>query len=159
MAECRAALEAAGFEEVETHLQTGNVRVRTPMRTRAKVEAAMEKVFEQDRGFAVETLCLKPGELRMIVANADEVASAYGVPGHGQYVELLREAPDKEVVELIEAQTADGQRFVVRERAIHLLLDKGFHELKAPNAATKRAMGVSTNRNLNVLRTLSQKWG
>ena len=39
MAELRAALEAAGFTDVETHLQSGNVRVRTPMRSTAKVAA------------------------------------------------------------------------------------------------------------------------
>ena len=158
MAECRAALEAAGFTEVDSHIQTGNVRVSTPMRSRAKVEAALEDVFVEDRGFEVPTICLTPGELREIIEVADELAAEHGVPGHGQYVELFRDAPSAETIELLEAQTGPGQTFVVRDRAMHLLLDKGFHELKPANAATKRAMGDSTNRNLKVLRTLLDKW-
>ena len=43
MAELRDALSAAGFEEVETHIQTGNVRFRTALRSREKVRQALEK--------------------------------------------------------------------------------------------------------------------
>ena len=36
MAELRDALTAAGFEEVETHIQTGNVLFRTSLRSRPR---------------------------------------------------------------------------------------------------------------------------
>ena len=45
MAELREALTDAGFEEVETHIQTGNVLFRTSLRSRAKVIAALEKAM------------------------------------------------------------------------------------------------------------------
>ena len=45
MAELRAALGAAGIDEVVTHIQTGNVFFRTRMRSRDKVVAALEKAF------------------------------------------------------------------------------------------------------------------
>lgn len=159
MAECRAALEAAGFHGVETHIQTGNVRVETAMRSATKVERELERVFAADRGFEVETICVRPGDLAAVVDEADAIRAERGEPSHGQYVELLRTAPDDDARQLIESQSGPGQVFVVRNRAVHLLLDKGFHELKPPNAATRRAMGVSTNRNLSVLRALVDKWG
>ena len=53
MAELRAALDAAGYDQVETHIQTGNVLLTTPVRSRARVEKALEELFEQDRGFVV----------------------------------------------------------------------------------------------------------
>ena len=53
MAELREALTDAGFEEVETHIQTGNVLVRTSLRSRTKVIAALEKAMLEDRGFEV----------------------------------------------------------------------------------------------------------
>ncbi len=37
-----AACEAAGCTDVETYINTGNVRVTTSLRSRAKVEAALE---------------------------------------------------------------------------------------------------------------------
>lgn len=158
MAECRAALEAAGFSGVETHIQTGNIRLESPMRSPHKVERALEEVFAADRGFPVETLCLTPAQLREVIAEADRLRDEHGEPSHGQYVELLRAAPDDRARELIEAQSGRGQLFVVRGRAVHLLLDRGFNELQPATAATRRAMGVSTNRNLKVLRAIADKW-
>ena len=60
---------------------------------------------------------------------------------------------------MIEAQSGPGQLFVVRDRAVHLLLERGFNELNPATAATRRAMGVSTNRNLKVVRAIAEKWG
>ncbi len=159
MAECRAALEAAGFTGVETHIQTGNVRFETPMRSARKVERVLGEVFAKDRGFEVETICLRLGDLPGILEEADRLREEHGEPSHGQYVELLRTAPDEGARELIEAQSGPGQLFVVRDRAVHLLLERGFNELNPATAATRRAMGVSTNRNLKVVRAIAEKWG
>ena len=56
MAELRAALTAAGFADVETHINSGNVKVSTPMRSRTKVETELERVFEADRAFVFEAV-------------------------------------------------------------------------------------------------------
>ena len=56
----RAAVEAAGMSEVETYINTGNVRVTTPLRSRAKVEAALEKAFRAAAGFDVPTIVFTP---------------------------------------------------------------------------------------------------
>ena len=70
MAELREALTAAGFEEVETHIQTGNVLVRTSMRSRAKVVAALEKAMLEDRGFEVPVVLMTPAELTEVYDEA-----------------------------------------------------------------------------------------
>ena len=59
-----AACEAAGCTDVETYINTGNVRVTTPLRSRAKVESALEKAFEDAAGFDIPTVVLTPKELR-----------------------------------------------------------------------------------------------
>ena len=83
-----AAVEAAGFTEVETYINTGNVRFDTTLRSRARIEAALEEAFLADRGFEVPTIVFTPAELREI---AEEAASF----GHGgrHYVSLLKEGP------------------------------------------------------------------
>ena len=50
------ACEAAGFTDVETYINSGNVRVSTPLRSVAKVEAALEKAFAEEAGFEVPTV-------------------------------------------------------------------------------------------------------
>lgn len=161
MAECRAALEAAGFTGVQTYIQTGNVRVESPMRSAAKVERALERVFAEDRGFVVETLVFRPAELIEIAHDTDQILAQH-VAQHGEptahYVELLR-APLAAAAEAVVHEGADeGTHYVVRGRAVHLLAHKPFNEIRAPTVALKRAYGVSTNRNARVIRAIADKW-
>ena len=53
MAELRERLAAAGFTDVETHIQTGNIALTSTMRSQAKVEAAIEELLGEWRGFEV----------------------------------------------------------------------------------------------------------
>lgn len=161
MAECRAALEAAGFTGVESHIQTGNVRVETSMRSLAKVERLLEETFTQDRGFDVETIVFRPAEFAQLVRDADEILADH-VAEHGEptahYLELLREPLDAEGAAVVQDWADGGTRCVPRGRAMHLLLDKQLHEVRGPTAAYKRVIGVSTNRNAKVIRAIAEKW-
>lgn len=156
MAECRAALESAGFTGIETHIQTGNVRVQTSMRSLAKVEQKLDEVFTTDRGFEVETIVFKPADLAQLASDADEVLAEFGREPHAHYLELLREPLDDESV--VHEWADDDTHCVVRGRAVHLLLDRPFHEVRGPTVALKRAYGVSTNRNAKVIRAIAGKW-
>jgi uncharacterized protein (DUF1697 family) len=157
MAELRALLTDAGYADVETHIQTGNIRLSSPTRSRAKLEKELEKLFAEDRGFEVATIAFSPSDLARIVDDADEVASAHP-PKQAHYVELLRSAPSAAGTAVIEGQDLPGQRATVVGRAVHLLFDIPYGEAKGPNAAVKRALGVSTNRNAKVVRALREKW-
>ncbi len=158
MAELREALGATGFTEVETHIQTGNVLLRTTMRSPAKVVEALEEAMREDRGFEVPVVLLTPAELAQVAADAETVRAEQGEPKWRQYVELLAREPDPDQVALIEDDGIPGARAFVRPRAVHLLYDVSFGDAKQPRAAVGRALGVSTNRNVTVIRTLSEKW-
>ena len=67
----RAATEAAGGSDVETYINTGNVRVTTPLRSRARVEAALERAFAAEAGFEVPTIVFTPKELVAIAESID----------------------------------------------------------------------------------------
>ena len=66
MAELRTCLEAAGFDEVETYIQTGNVRLRSSLRSPVRLAERLEEIFEADRGFAVPTVVMTANELRTV---------------------------------------------------------------------------------------------
>ena len=150
-----AAVEAAGGEDVATYINTGNVRVTLPLRSRAKVEAALEKAFAADRGFEVPTIVFTPAEVCTIADDAAEIGA--GHEGR-HYVSLLKEEPSEEGKRVVEAAGADGERAVVRGRAVHLLLGPAYHAATLTNAEVEKALGVATNRNSTVLRTLAEKW-
>ena len=154
-----AAAEAAGFTDVATHINTGNVLVRSPMRSRARVETALEAAFEADRGFAVPTIAFTPAEVRRIVADADEVAGTMSSLGM-HYVSLLKEAPPEDVARAAEEEWTDEERLVVRGRAAHLLLAERdtYATARLSNSSVEKRLGVATNRTLRVVRTVAQKW-
>src|SRR3954469_4362557 len=94
-----AAVEKAGFADVETYINTGNVRFDTTMRSRAKIEDALEEAFRADRGFEVPTIVFSQAELRDIAADAKRFAD-----GHDgrHYVSLLKKEPTATQVAAIE---------------------------------------------------------
>lgn len=158
MAELRAALAAAGYSGVETHIQTGNVLLESPRRSRAVLEAEVERVLEADRGFVVASIALNRKELRAMAVDVEELAAQWPA-GFGHYVSVLKDAPGAEAVAALEALSRDGERVVVRGRAVHLLYDVPYHEAKTSNSAVERIAGVATNRNAKVVRALAVKWG
>lgn len=151
----RAATEAAGFSGVATHINTGNVRLETRIRTRTRIEAALEAGYLADRGFAVPTVAFTAAELLGVVAEAEQLGE--GHEGR-QYVSLLKAEADPDAAAELEARSADGARVVVRDRAVHLLLGESYLGSGLDNAVVERLLGVATNRNLTVLRAVAARW-
>ena len=60
------ATEAAGFTDVATYINTGNVRFDTTLRSRAKIEAALEEAYRAEAGFEVPTIVFTTKELKEI---------------------------------------------------------------------------------------------
>ena len=150
------ATEAAGFTDVATYINTGNVRFDTTLRSRAKIEAALEEAFEAEAGFAVPTVVFTQQELREIAAHAVEVSESAGHAGR-HYVSLLKKPPSAAAVEKLEETSTADEVAKVGGRAVHLLLHE-YHGATLTNAVVEKHLGVATNRNLTVVRTLVEKW-
>jgi uncharacterized protein (DUF1697 family) len=150
-----AAVEAAGFAGVETYINTGNIRFDTTLRSRAKIETALEEAFLADRGFEVPTIVFTAAELCDIAADAERFAD-----GHDgrHYVSLLKHVPTAAQIKAIEETSSAEEVARVGGRAVHLLLGANYHEAKLTNAVVEKQLGVATNRNLTVIRALADKW-
>lgn len=155
-ADVARAVEAAGGTDVATHGNTGNVRLSTTMRSRARVEQALEQAFASDRGFDVPTIVLTPAELAGVAADAAEIGAGREGP---HYVSLLKQEPDEDARRAIEGAGPAHERAVVRGRAVHLLLSADYRTATLSNVVVERHLGVATNRNVTVIRTLADKWG
>lgn len=158
-ADLRAALESAGYggaEGVDTYIQTGNIRITSPLRSRDKLEAELEGHFLADRGFDVPTIVFTPAELKAIAAEADEVAKQGFAYGH--YINLLKRPIDQTLIEELTGLTQDGVRFVTSGRAMHLLYDIPFGQAARSPARAEKIIGVSTNRNAKVIREIAERW-
>jgi uncharacterized protein (DUF1697 family) len=155
----KAAAEAAGCTDVETYINTGNLRVGTNRRSHRTLEAALEKAFLADRGFEVPTVAITPAELVEVVAQAEEFAGT--VPAGMQYVSLLKEPADRAAARALEGHDVAGEHALVRGRAVHLVVEKrdSYHQATLTNALVEKRLGVATNRNVTVLRELASRWG
>ena len=150
-----AATQAAGFEDVATHINTGNVRLSTRMRSRARIEQALEQAYLADRGFEVPTIVYAGSELREVHEHASTVDH------DGQhYVALLREEPTEEGVERLREKAQPWERVEVGGRALHLLVSAdGVHGTKLTNPLVEKCLGAtSTWRNPTVVAALVEKW-
>lgn len=154
MADLRACLESAGYQDVATHIQTGNVRVTTPHRNRNRIEADLERIFLEDRGFEVPTIVFTPPEWRGIVDDVDVLAGRTG----RHFVSLLKTEPDPGAARTFEALSTEVETAVVRGRAVHLLVGDSYQAARLNNAVVERHLGVATNRTAGVVRTLAEKW-
>lgn len=153
----RGYLLDAGFTDVETHIQSGNVRVGSRARSTAKVETLMEQALEETVGFAVPAMVRTPAQLKALAA-----APALSPLGEDarHYLAFLRTEPSAEAAKSLDGWDVEGEALEVVGRDVHMWLTKPTHEAKASNARIEKLAGVAaTTRDWKVVSALAQKWG
>lgn len=149
------ATEAAGMTDVATYINTGNVRFETSLRSRARIEAALEAAYRDEAGFEVPTIVFTTKELTAIA----ERTSSFG-ECERHYVSLLKEPPSAAAVKAMEDASTAREVARVGGRAVHLLYHGSSYgsDAKLTNVQVEKLLGVATNRNLTVVRALAEKW-
>lgn len=151
----RRVVEETGFEDVATHINTGNVRFASAMRSRARIEEQLEAAFLADRGFDVPTIVFAAREFADLAAEAVALTSPEYVR---HYVYLLKDEPSAAVRDAVEATSSEQGDMIVRGRAVHALLRPGYEDGVVDPLGAAKLLGVATTRNLNVVAALAQKW-
>jgi uncharacterized protein (DUF1697 family) len=154
MVELRACLVEAGFADVETHIQTGNVRITTPMRSRRKVETELERIFAERVGFEVPTIVYPPDELAALYAEVQ----ALEVTAQRRYLTLLKDEPSAELAADLDRWEDAGEGVRVVGRAVYWWLDHPTQAARMSNARVERQLGVATTRDLKVVAKLVERW-
>lgn len=151
-----AATIAAGMSDVQTHINTGNVRLTSSLGSSAAVRAALERAYAQDRGFEVPTVVFTPEEVRAIT-EAGSALREVNEEGARHYVQLFHEPPPPSAVEAVTALEHPGERIVVRGRAAYLLVPS-VHQARLSSTKEYAALGEGTSRTITVLRAIVEKW-
>ena len=159
MAALREWLEDEGFTDVETYIQTGNVKVTTRMRSADRVEERLEKVLAERCGFEVVCIVFTPEQLSGVLADAEALDPPFGnVEDQRRYVVFFKETVPAAHGREMEDYTPANERIFARGRAVHVWIRGNFHEAKVFGKFTKE-LTSGTNRDLKVVRTLVEKWG
>jgi uncharacterized protein (DUF1697 family) len=153
----KAATEAAGGRDVETYINTGNVRLTHSARSVAKVQAALEEAYAAAAGFEVPTIVFTTKDLAALTARAEELHAEHDPSGQ-HYVTLYATAPTAAAVEAAHALEHEGETVVVDGRAAYVLLEGDIHTSKLLASKEVTALGKGTARTVKVLRTVTEKW-
>lgn len=160
MASLREWLTEDGFTDVETYIQTGNVKVATRMRSPQRVEERLERVLLDRAGFEVPCIMLSPQELRRTYDDAMALEPP-AVPGGvrvRRYVVLFKDPVDAQVVAEMAAYDPPGERVWAVGRAAHIWVTGTMQDAKVFGAFAT-ALAAGTNRNLEVVAAMAERWG
>lgn len=153
----RRVVTDAGFAEVRTHINTGNVAFASAMRSRARIEGSLERAFLADRGFEVPAIVFSTAEFASIASDAAELSAARpDLARH--YVYLLKDEPHAAAVDEIEATSSDAGEMIVRGRVAHALLGPGYQDGAVDPLRAAKLLGVATSRNATVVAAIAAKW-
>lgn len=145
MAELRAALERAGYDEVRTHLQSGNVLLGSDAKP-DQLERALANTLREEFGFEIAVLVRTSEELAAVVAG-DPFASEVDDPARYQ-VSFLSAKPKAGAVAALEAAAVAPERVAIRGREIYAWHPGGVGRSELAKAVDQRRLGVEvTARN------------
>ncbi len=154
MADLRTLLTDAGFAQVATHLQSGNV-VLASDRAPVSLETEVGRLISERFGFAVPVLARSGAELSAIVAH-DPIPAAAQDPRRYQ-VTFLGEAPGAESVSRLQALVAGAERLAVAGRELYSFHPDGIARSRLAAQLTAGWLGARvTVRNWSTVTTLRE---
>lgn len=157
MPELRTVLGDAGFADVRTYVQSGNV-VLSSRAAPAKVGAQAEALIAERFGFDVDVIVRTGDELAEVVAR-NPLGDIAANPKRYQ-VSFLDAEPDPDVVERISALALDGERLVAHGRELYAWHPDGVARSKLWTKLAGKDLGVrATARNWTTVCTLLEMAG
>ena len=152
----REALAKAGFSDVRTYVQSGNVVARSPHRAPAKVAERITALVKDEFGLDVPVIVRAPDQLDHVIA-----ANPYPVAAQERpnilHVMFLAGAPDPDAVRAL--HTDEMTKDVCRVDGDNLYIDygTGVHGNRLTAAYLSRRLRVDgTARNWRTVTTLAQ---
>lgn len=152
MADLREALTEAGYEDVQTYVQSGNV-VLSSSKSAAKLGPEAEKVIAGRFGFDVDVVVRTRDELAAVVAANPLVDVA---DNHKRYqVSFLSEELDSDVTARLRELVVEPEALVIDGREVYAWHPAGVARSKLWNALAGKRLGVTaTARNWTTVETL-----
>ncbi|HWE10909.1 MAG TPA: DUF1697 domain-containing protein [Solirubrobacteraceae bacterium] len=152
MADLRSLFTQAGYGEVRTYVQSGNV-VLDGAAPPEQLEDEAQRLISERFGLEVPVVVRTRDELAAVVA-LNPLCEVATNPKRYQ-VSFLSAEPDRGVVETLQAATAGDERLVCHGRELYAWHPDGVARSKMWNALAGRGLGtVATARNWTTVTTL-----
>ena len=157
MADLRTRLAAAGFEDVATLLNSGNV-VLASASSAVEVGRTVEQVVREDLGVDAAAVVRTADEFRAVVS-LDPLGDV-AHDGSRHVVAFMDSAPGPELEDLLRSVDAGEDRYAVHGRELFLWCPNGQMDSPLMTALSKGKGGpVTTVRNWNTVQKLGALLG
>jgi uncharacterized protein (DUF1697 family) len=151
MPKLRAALEAAGFEDVRTLVQSGNVVTKSRHRSADGVSRAVRDVVRTEFGVDVPVIVRSPQQLREVHAWCPFPDAAATRPAKVHVIHLEQEPAAELLRELVEGDWSPDE-LAARGKEVVVSYADSMHASRLERAAAWRQLGASgTARNWRTL--------
>ncbi len=148
----RQLLGSAGYEDVRTYVQSGNVVLESALQP-ARLEAAVEQQLAGALGFDVDVFVRTPSQLEAVLAR-DPLGSD-AVDGSRYLVTFLREPLDPDREARLAAEDFSPERLAVNGREIYSWHPDGVGRSELAKQLSERSLGATaTARNWKTLQKL-----
>jgi uncharacterized protein (DUF1697 family) len=153
MAQLREVLEAAGFADVKTYVQSGNVALSAPSRSPAKVGKEMEAAIEAAFGFDVAVVMRTRDEIAALI-DEDPLGDVATDPTFRIVVFLAGKLDQRTVADVDPGEFAP-EAFALRDREIVMWAPNGQRDSRLVKTLTEKRTGVvGTARNWRTVEKL-----
>jgi uncharacterized protein (DUF1697 family) len=157
MAELRQVLTPAGYVEVQTYIQSGNLVFASEEWDTAKHAHNLARLILDHFGFEVPVMVLLPKEVERILASNPYVGSEL-MASNPVYFSILSETPSPEKLLALKAVSYPDEHFSIVGDCIYAIYPKGTGKAKLNHAFFEKKLGVSmTTRNLRTMTTMLGK--
>ena len=157
MADLRALFADAGYEDVRTYVQSGNVVLESTAKP-AELEREAAKLISERFGFDVPVVVRTSRQLAAVV-KLNPLGDVAEDPKRYQ-VSFLSDEPAADVVRALTEAAVESERVAVHGREIYAWHPEGVARSKLWNALAGKGLGVTaTARNWTTVTTLLEMAG
>jgi len=154
MERLRASLEALGFDEVQTYIQSGNIVFKTAKQSADKLAKKIADIILTDFGFAVPVLIRIADEMAAVVQGNPFLKKAASDESK-LHVTFLSDTAPSAAEKTLAVLTTKSERFQVCGREIYLCFPDGYGNTKLSNSAIEKILSLqATTRNWKTVNTL-----
>lgn len=147
MADLVKAFESAGFRNVKTYVQSGNVIFEHNSSSAAEIAENIEKIIGQTFRFYVNVFIRTESELENIV-KLNPFIKETDIEFDKLHVTFLSDMPDPKAVFNLDINKDENEKFEVIGREVYLYCPNGYARTKLKNDVFEKKLDtVATTRN------------
>lgn len=146
MSELKSVLERAGFEEIQTYIQSGNIVFKTEETSLLKLAERISTIIKNNWGYQVPVIVLTAQQFSDVLSDNPFISDREAA---FQYITFLDKEPEIKLIENMSGTKDVPNEYQVSTKAVYLYCPRGYSKTKLTNNFIENKLKVTaTTRNL-----------